>query len=134
MDDVLQGHGVISCLEEAPLERAEKLEVGPVPQVFALDPSAAEITKVSWSPNRIVVNENWNEHWKTTNGSVSKVGGKCAADKDGGQLAVELAAGEQAATLYYRPTSFVVGVVVSVLSSLAVLFLFCRRRRMSPAG
>lgn len=141
MDDVLAGHGVIACLEETPLERAEHLETGAVPQAWLADSGAGEITGSRWTPNRLsfdvsitrpavlVVNENWNEHWKTTAGSVAKLGPKWPADQDGGQLAVSLPAGTYPFSVYYRPRSFVVGIVLTFGAVLLALILIVLRRR-----
>ncbi len=146
MDDVLQNHGVIACSEEAPLQRANKLQLGgDVAQTALADPSAGEISDFTWSPNRIsanvslirsttfLVNENWNEHWKTTAGTVVKFGEKYTYDEDGGQLGVELPIGAHHVELYYRPTSFVVGSVVSGLSIPLLLWICWRHRRRTKA-
>ena len=53
MDEVLAGHGIISCVEEAPPERAEHLEIGPSAQAWQEDSSAGEITGTNWTPNRL---------------------------------------------------------------------------------
>lgn len=140
MGEVLAGHGVISCLEETPLERAEHLEIGPGPQSWLEDSSAGEIVGTGWTPNRLsfgvtlnrptllIVNENWNEHWQTTTGSIVKFGNKVAADQDGGQLAVRLPIGTNKVELYYRPRSFVIGLLVSVVAlGIALAMLLGRR-------
>lgn len=144
MDDVLAGHGVISCLEETPLERAEQLEIGAVPQARLSDASAGEINGTRWTPNRLtfdvalarsttlLVNQNWNEHWKTTAGSVIKYGRKYPADQDGGQLGIELPSGNYRVTAYYRPRSFLVGVVTTLASLALIAFLLIRTRRIHP--
>jgi hypothetical protein len=141
MEEVLQGHGVVSCLEEAPLQRAEQLELGPSPQQWLADASAGTIGDVSWSPNRIsvavelkqpavlIINENWNEHWKANKGRLVKFGNKYSRDENGGTLAVELPAGAYTVQLYYRPISFVVGAAVSVVAAPLLMALWWRRRR-----
>ncbi len=142
MDDVLQNHGVISCSEEAPLQRADHLDMGDASQLQFSEADAGSITSSQWSPNRItasvsltrpallLVNENWNEHWKTTLGGVVKFGEKYRYDDDGGRLAVELPAGAHEFTVYYRPTSSVLGSVVTGTSLLLVLALWLRRQRL----
>ena len=141
MDLVLANHGVIACSEEAPLQRADKLEIGDVPQLRLSDSAAGTIDGYKWTPNRIsaavsliqpatfLVNENWNEHWKTTVGEVVKYGNKYAHDDDGGQLAVTLPTGVYRFELYYRPTSFVLGTVVSAVSIPLLLALWIWHRR-----
>ncbi len=145
MDGVLAGHGVISCLEEAPLERAQQLEVGATPQAWLADPAAGEIGVVRWTPNRLtfdvalsrptqlLVNQNWNEHWKTTTGRILKLGTKYAADEDGGQLAIDLSAGNYRVSAYYRPVSFVVGVALTFATVTLLGLLLWRRRATQPA-
>ena len=141
MPEVLAGHGVISCLEETPLERAEHLEIGPVAQAWLADSSAGEITGAEWTPNRLyfsvalsrptilVANENWNEHWKSSQGSVVRFGNKYSADQDGGQLAASLPSGTYRFAFYYRPRSFVVGTLVTAATLGLVVVLWGRRRR-----
>jgi hypothetical protein len=146
MNHVLAGQGAIGCDEEAPLQRAERLDEGDLPQVRLADPGAGTITDVDFSPNRVTVgltllrptvlllNENWNEHWKARTGSgarleVLKVGPKYAHDRNGGRLGVSVPAGEVRVIAYYRPTSFVVGALVSGLSVPLALALWLWRRR-----
>ena len=79
-------------------------------------------------PTLLIVNENWNEHWQTTTGSIVKLGNKVAADQDGGQLAVRLPTGANKVELYYRPRSFVIGLLVSVVAlGIALAMLLGRR-------
>jgi hypothetical protein len=142
MNNVMAGHGAIGCDEEAPLQRAEKLDDGPGPQIKLADPNAGEVGQQLWSPNRVTVhlklerdatvtfNQNWNEHWKSTVGQVVRVGPKVARDKDGGRLGVAVPAGEYDLQIYYLPRSFVVGATVSLVTwPLAIGFWFWRRKR-----
>jgi hypothetical protein len=140
MNYVLDNLGDLSCDEEAPLQRAEQLDVGQVPQVKLVDLSAGTVGDVRWTPNRVEVelalerpsivlfNQNWNEHWKTTVGEIVKYGPKVARDRDGGRLAVAAPAGRYRLAVYYRPRSFVVGVAVSGLAIPLLIALWCRRR------
>ena len=54
-EDVFHGHGTMGCDEEAPLQRAEALDVGDAPQERLLDPTAGAVVAARWSPNRRVV-------------------------------------------------------------------------------
>jgi hypothetical protein len=147
INHVLLNHGAIGCDEEAPLQRAAALDLGDVPQVKLLDPSAGEVRDVRWTPNRVemtlaltkpttvLINENWNEHWRSSRGRIAKVGEKVARDKAGGRLGVEVDAGTGPLAVYYRPRSFVVGAVVSGLAiPAALVFWLWRRRRRSLGG
>jgi hypothetical protein len=59
-----------------------------------------------------------------------KVGNRNSADRDGGQLAVELPRGVYRFELYYRPRTFVVGTLVTLTTlGLVVALLIERRRR-----
>ncbi|HZS36000.1 MAG TPA: hypothetical protein VFF06_04200 [Polyangia bacterium] len=147
MFTVLEGHGAIACDEEAPLERALQLDEGDVPQVRLADPSAGRIPAVHWTPNRVelmleldrpttvMINENWNEHWKTSAGQVVRVGPKVERDKDGGRLGVEAPAGKYELDVYYRPRSFVLGASISggAFPLLLGLWIWIRRRRRRAA-
>jgi hypothetical protein len=141
LDDVLKGHGAISCLEEAPLQRAEQVELGPVPQAKLADPAAGSIDGFRWTPNRLSVdasmqrastvlfNQNWNEHWKATAGEVVKYGNKWSADPDGGLLGVALPPGEHSLQVYYRPRSVPIGTTVTAFSGVLALIVLWRSRR-----
>jgi hypothetical protein len=143
MQHVLAGHGAIGCDEEAPLQRAAELDEGPAPQVRLADPAAGELRALRWTPNRVevevvlerpatvLINENWNEHWKSDVGQVVKVGPKLARDRDGGRLGVEAPAGTYTLTAYYRPRSFVIGAAMSGLAAPLFLALFLALRRRS---
>ncbi len=158
MNQVFEGHGALACDEEAPLERAAELDEGEVPQVRLLDPGAGQIVQTHWTQNRVelelaldrpttvMVNQNWNEHWKATAGlgprpkdgvgcKVVRVGPKLDRDRDGGRLGVEAPAGRYTLEIFYRPTSFVIGAVVSGVSLplLLALFLWRRKRPASRA-
>jgi hypothetical protein len=148
MTHVMAGHGAIACDEEAPLERALQLDEGPGPQVKLDDAAAGTVRQTGWTPNRIEVavhltrpatvlfNQNWNEHWKTTRGTIVKFGAKWPRDVDGGRLGVSAEPGDYSLAVYYRPRSFVLGAWVSGLSwpLLLLLFLTNRRRRPSDAN
>jgi hypothetical protein len=138
---VYENHGVIGCDEEAPLTRASALDEGPGPQARLEDPAAGSVREVRWSPDAIelevattqpatlLLNLNWNEHWKSTVGDVVRNGPKWPADKDGGRLAVKLPPHQGTLRLVYRPRSFVAGATLSAVSLLLVLALFVIRRR-----
>lgn len=143
LPDLLLNHGVIGCDEEAPLQRAKELDLGDVPQARLLDPSAGQVTVTSFAPSRIVlhvelrsdslvlVNSNWNEHWRSSLGTIEKFGEKHPRDRDGGRLAVRLPAGAHVVTLRYRPATVVIGFWLSLLGGLSALgtFVWARRRR-----
>lgn len=151
-ENLISGRGTIrpagarhaECDEEAPLQRADELDPGPVPQERLFDPSAGEIVASLWSPNKrvvtvdlrgptaLVVNGNWNEHWKSDKGRVTKVAGRLAVDLS------QLPPGRHVVTLRYAPRSYFIGLAVSGLSLPGLLLLFglLRRRRglSRPAG
>ncbi len=141
LDIVYQNRGDIGCDEEAPLTRALQLDEGPGPQV-RIDDAAGTARLRAWSPNRLdldveldrpatlLVNLNWNEHWKSSAGEITRFGDRWPADRDGGRLAVRLPALRGPVTLRYRPSIFVVGLVVSALSLLAAGWVVSRRRRI----
>ncbi len=141
-DNVMAGHGAIGCDEEAPLQRALTLDEGNVPQVKLLETGGGQIQKVIWTPNRIdvdvaltsaatvVVNQNWNEHWKVNAGQIAKIGPKVAMDHDGGKLAATVPVGNYRLTFTYRPRSFVIGSTVSLMAMPLFIGLWIRRRRL----
>lgn len=150
-ENLISGRGTIrpagarhaECDEEAPLQRADELDPGPVPQERLVDPSAGAIVDSLWSPNKrvvtvdlrgptaLVVNSNWNEHWKSDKGRVTKVAGRLAVDLAG------LLPGRHVVTLRYAPRSYFIGLVVSGLSLPGLLLAFGllrRRRGLSRPG
>lgn len=147
MDHILAGHGAIGCDEEAPLQRALQLDIGPNQPQAKLAPNAAGVLgQLVWTPNRLEIavdlpsparvlfNQNWNEHWKTSAGLVVRDGPKVARDRDGGRLAVDAPAGKYTLVLRYRPTSFVVGAATSAIGIPGLLALFVVRRRRRSAA
>lgn len=137
----LQGLGVMGCDEEAPLQRADKLNLGDVPQYAFAESTSGQVLRYQHTPNRreitvelhhpgakLLLNSNWNEHWKASPSTVSVV-------KEHGQLGLDLSklpVGQHQIVAYYRPRSFVIGVILSVLSWLASLGLW-RRKRLAAA-
>jgi hypothetical protein len=155
MSNVFENHGAIGCDEEAPLQRALKLDEGPGPQARIEEPANGTIIATRWTPNRIEldielrkpsvvsVNENWNEHWRleligdsrtAENGELIRVGPKLERDKDGGRLGARVPKGDYTVAFVYRPRSFVAGAIVSALAiPLAIgAWLTLRRRRRTP--
>lgn len=143
---ILERHGVLKCDEEAPLQRGE-LDPGPeAEQVRLVDPGAGTAVQTRWTPNElridvdltrptdVLINQNWNEHWKAHDAAGVPVEVRSLA----GRLAVRPAAPTRTTvTLRYRPRSFVVGAWISLaaIPAGAALFVFglgARRRR--PSG
>ncbi len=145
-DTFFAGHGSVAggpvkrgydCDEEAPLQRADTIDAGPVAQEKLLDPAAGEILDSKWSPNRrsitvalksptmLLLNSNWNEHWKSDLGQVTKAGGRLAVDLS------MLPPGQHTIVVRYSPRSFTVGAVLTLLSFplLFVLFFRAAKRR-----
>jgi hypothetical protein len=139
-EEVFAGRGVLRCDEEAPLQRAEALDEGEVPQERLLDPAAGEITAARFSPNRrvvtvdlqrdtlLLINSNWNEHFRADvdgkPGRVTRVAGRLAVDLAG------LPPGRRVVTVRYAPRSFFIGAAVSAISLPAMLAWFVWRRRL----
>ena len=104
---------------------------------YLADSSAGTVWRVSWSPDRIelhvdvqrqtvvIVNQNYDAGWTAT-------GGDLVPSLEDGLLAAEVPPGERVLTFRYRPRSFVVGAVVSLLALLAGAALVGsdRRRRL----
>lgn len=142
-DENMLNHGVIGCDEESPLQRAKELDLGDVAQARLADPTLGKVEVVSWKPNRVqlhvelsadgvaLINTNWNEHWRTDKGTIEKFGEKHPRDRDGGRLGVKLPAGTHDVVVTYRPRSFLIGTIVTLLGggALAALFVVMRRRR-----
>ncbi|SET70915.1 hypothetical protein [Stigmatella erecta] len=131
---VALNRGSIACGEAYPVPMSAKLR-GDLPQEEYLeDPSAGQVQRRAWSPNRLElavhatrpvhlrVNQNWHPGWKSSVGEV--------VSREG-LLGVSLPAGEHAVTLRFLPRSGLGGALVSLLAwgGLGVLAVWHRRRR-----
>ncbi len=141
--DVFAGHGTLHCDEEAPLQRADKLDVGDVPQARLQEAEAGQVLSHRFSPNErvmqvvlkrgtvLLINSNWNEHWRARiSGPAGSSVNAVPILKIAGQLAVDLRAlppGEYLIAATYAPKSFAVGLWLSLLSLLFGLFWFLHR-------
>lgn len=138
---IFQGHGVMRCDEEAPLQRAQALEIGDVAQVRLLDPAAGQIVAHEFSPNRrtitfelqkpthLLLNSNWNEHFH-----LIRPGAGARIVSLDGRLAVELSGlppGRHTAEVVYSPRSFTLGLLLSLVAWPLAIWLFVRRRRQA---
>jgi len=143
---VYQNRGDVLCDEEAPLTRAETIDYGPREQISFSDPSAVQSHRVTWGPNgfdvelasskpvTLILNTNWNEHYKASVGTVQRWGNKFKNDRDGGRTAVVLPPMSGLVRVRYSPTSFWIGLAVSLLGWLAVLvYAFSRRAGVSAS-
>mgnify|MGYP006992414571 CR=1 FL=1 len=141
---VQHGWGVLGCDEEAPLQRAEQLEVGDVPQARLADPQAGQVLAERFTPSRreislelsrsdtlLLINSNWNEHFRAepAGAQVAKVAGRLAIDLR------SLGPGRHTVVVEYAPRAFYVGCVVSALCLplCAALFALGSRRRRRDA-
>jgi hypothetical protein len=152
MSNVFANRGAIGCDEEAPLQRALRLDEGDVAQAKLEPPRAGRIEATDWTPNRVTlqlalddaatvsVNENWNEHWRAYYDTgdevpVIRVGPKLERDRDGGRLGARVPAGRHVLSFVYRPRSFVIGLILTLLS-LPLAFVawsyLCRGARSGP--
>lgn len=155
MWEVFANRGVIDCDEAAPLQRARSLQTGPGPQARLAEPAAGSIESIQLTPNRVtvtvdlhapttlLVNQNWNEHWRAERRdggaaplAVVRVGDKWPTDSAGAQLGARLPPGHYTVVFSYRPRSFVVGAWLSGLClPLALLgWGWSRRRRAADAA
>lgn len=142
-DENMLNHGVIGCDEESPLQRAKELDVGDVAQARLEDPSLGRVEVLQWKPSAlklhvelsaeglVLINTNWNEHWRTDQGAIVKFGEKHPRDVDGGRLAVRLPAGTHEVYVAYRPRSFQIGALLSLFGGGALGAVFVLRRRRS---
>ncbi len=126
--------GTLRCrAEPAPVISPRIRPMLPVEEYLS-DPSAGTVWRISWAPNLIelhvdvqrqtvvIVNQNYDAGWTAT-------GGDLVPSFEGGLLAAEVPPGERVVTFRYRPRSFVVGGVVSLLALLAAAALVVSDRR-----
>jgi hypothetical protein len=129
-----QNQGSLSCFEETPLPQSPRLRPNLPADEYLAEPDAGVVRRVSWSPNRIVldvdvkrpatvlVNQNWGPGWRA-------VGGALVEGGDGGLLAARVPAGRHTLQLHYSPTSFWLGAAVSLLALALAIALVVQDRR-----
>ena len=130
---LLRGEGAKNCYETvASGRKATALEDARYRGEYYLLGFGGSVEQSLWSPGRLafevdlkeadilVVNQNFHGGWKSDKGVLNH----------NGLLAVELDEGKGKVELRYMPGSFVIGVLLSVLSIIGalVLALFCRGR------
>jgi hypothetical protein len=128
--------GSLSCWEAFPVAQSPELRGDLPKEEYLADASAGTVDRVSWSPNRIElraqlqrpavvrINQNWHPGWHSSAGSVVS---------ENGLLAVALPAGEHAFSLRFRPRSVLGGLLVSLVSLVALL-IFARSTRSAGHG
>jgi uncharacterized membrane protein YfhO len=121
--------GTLDCFEEAPLDISPHLGAELPADEYPLDPSVGTVRRTLWSPNHIVVetdfardgtvvvNQNFNAGWRVEGGVL--------ADQ-GGLLAARVAAARRTVSFRFLPTSFLVGLAVSLATLLYGAWLWRR--------
>lgn len=143
---IFAGHGVLRCDEEAPLQRADALDLSPEASAQArlVDATAGEVLAHLFTPNLrtitlnlrrtdtlLLLNSNWNEHFHirrpAQGASIARVAGRLAVDLRG------LSPGLHTIEVIYRPRSFTVGLALSLFCWPLFWALFwVRARRKIP--
>ncbi|MGH7327143.1 MAG: YfhO family protein, partial [Polyangiaceae bacterium] len=121
--------GSLQCFEETEFDQSPLLRGDLAAEELPLDPSKATVTRVSWSPSKIVlavhatestvviVNQNYSRHWSASIGEVQS---------HEGELSVQVPAGDHELVLKYDDALFDLGVFVSLLALFAATGLFVR--------
>ena len=124
--------GSLSCWETYPVPQSPLLRADLPAEEYPVDPRTARVKRLSWSPNRIVldvnmleagtirINQNWHRGWRASIGNVVS---------NEGLLAIELPSGKHTLTVRFRPWSALAGGAVSGLAVLVLLVMSVRRRR-----
>lgn len=139
-----QHRGSLSCFEEQPFPQAPGLRADRPQEEFLDLPEAGTVTRVSWTPHRIVVqvtlnkparvliNQNYHRSWSSDAGEVVRHPGHTTADgrKDGeGLIAISLPAGQRQVVVSYSDPLVMGGLGVSFLTLLLLGWIGWRRRR-----
>jgi len=137
--------GTLSCFEETPLDVSPRLRGDLPADEYLAEPDAGTVRRVSWSPNRIVldvdvkrpatvlVNQNMGVGWRAEGATLVPKG----VD---GLIAARVEPGRHLVTFRYLPRSVLAGAAVSLLAAAgAAAFLIYdrqtrRRRAWSAAG
>jgi hypothetical protein len=135
--------GTLSCFEETPLDISPRLRGDLPADEYLAEPDAGTVRRVSWSPNRIVldievkrpatvlVNQNMGVGWRAEGATLVEGG-------EGGLIAARVEAGRHVVTFRYLPRSVIAGAAVSLLAAAgAIAYLLverrARRRRVARA-
>jgi hypothetical protein len=128
--------GSLSCWDAYPVPESPLLEGDLAEEERLEDPAAGHVTLRSWSPNRIDldvdlqrparlrVNQNWHRGWRTNVGQIWR---------ERGLLVVDLPEGAHAVSLRFAPRSASGGLLVTIASIAAALFV-AKRRAPSSVG
>jgi len=123
--------GSLSCWDAYPIPESPLLEGDLEQEEYLDDPTAGHVSERHWSPNeidldvdlarpaRLVVNQNWHRGWRASEGELKS---------KRGLLAVDLPAGTRSIALRFSPRSAKGGLVVSLVSLCAIVFVARRRR------
>jgi hypothetical protein len=131
--------GTLSCFEETPLDISPRLRGDLPADEYLAEPDAGTLRRLSWSPNRIVldvdakrattvlVNQNFGVGWRAE-------GAALVAGGDGGLLAARVAPGRHTVTFRYLPRTVIAGGVVSALALLVTAAIVAAERRARRRG
>ena len=121
--------GSLYCVAGNPLPESPLLRGDLEQEEYPLDPTKATVKRLSWSPNEIelevdakeptsvYVNQNWAAEWRSNVGTVKSVEQL---------LTVDVPAGKYTLVLAYRDRRLMACLLVSLLTFLALLFVFLR--------
>lgn len=123
------GRGTLYCFVGIPLPQSANLRADLEREEYPEDPSTAKVERVSWSPHaidlrveasapaRVIVNQNWNEHW------TSNVGATVDAER---LLAVDVPPGSHTVKLRYKDGSSVACMLFSLGTFFGMLLMMGR--------
>lgn len=118
------GLGSLYCVVGIPIPVSRELRADLPAEEYALDPTKATVQRVTWTPNRIeldvdakaptrvLVNQNWNKHFRASVGTVVS---------HEGLLGVDVPQGHHRLTIRYVDRGFDVGLVLCSLTILGLL-------------
>lgn len=129
--------GITNCYEEGANPRSRYLRRGRVPQVYLADRRDGSISAIHVTPNivtfhaklsretLVVLNQNFDTGWRTP---------QRKAEDYRGLIAFRLPAGEHDVVARFRPTSLVLGAIVSIVAILGIIAAFVIIRRRERKG
>lgn len=124
-----QNLGTLDCFEEAPLDISPRLGADLPADEYVLDPQLGPVRRIAWSPNHIiletdfarpgivVVNQNFHRGWRVDGGTLTDTGGLLSARVDAGRRRI---------SFRFLPTSFLVGLAITLTTLLCGLWLWRR--------
>jgi hypothetical protein len=124
--------GTLNCYDETPFPTSSALRPDLPDEEYLADPTAGTVRRIKWSPNRIdlevnltrpatvLINQNWQPGWSSSEGTLRS---------DRGMVAIDLPAGTTRFKVTMWPLTCTLGLLLTLAAIAATVWLYRRDRR-----